>query len=242
MDFTLDPYGFVKKVIAPLLKLLDFHEHIRRQILNYVLVSDNPITVNLNSDKEHVPVLLYLDWILHIPEFRRYYMLNNFILRIDYNIHDSELFNLGALDWWMSTGDFAGKDGTMAGLKGHNVRNVCLKFKALDGEDIAFEQLRTNTAALMRHGTHLGDRSASVSIRVRHLKVNNELLNETVFTLYSLRFKALCALRKLQDEDLGLQRTIMWKSLSTAMGLRLATLLRAQMQRFVSYTNTNIHS
>jgi len=207
LDFVLDKQGIRKVYEQP--TLFNFTYRTRRQIFDYLLVSDEAIDINLNRGKDQTSGLLFLTRDMHIRETRRYYMLNNFNLHVRYKVEGSEVFGVDALDWWMSTRDFSGRGEKMAGLKGQNVRSICLNFDVPDGSALAPGQLKINTAALLRHGAHLGARGASVSIRVRIASGSarpNDLSNRATFSLYTVRFKALRVLRKLRDADLGLER------------------------------------
>jgi len=207
LDFVLDTQGINK--VSERSTLFDFTYRIRRQIFDHLLVSNEVIDIDLNRGKDQTSGLLFLTRDTHIRETRRYYMLNNFNLHVRYKVEGSEVFGVDALDRWMSTGDFSGRGEKMAGLKGQNVRSIYLTFDVLDGSELAPEQLKINTAALLRHGAHLGARGASVSVRVCIASGSarpDDLPKETAISLYMLRLKALRVLMKLREADLGLER------------------------------------
>jgi hypothetical protein len=209
-DFALSLAGGIAMLTETPSESLSRQDHIRQQIFDLLLLSAEVVTVNLNNDRNQVPGLLYLNRTLHTREFRRYYMLNSFNLSIDHRIQGSELVDFGALDWWMSCGDFSGRNENMAGLKGQNVRNINFNAHSVGASPLTLDQLRINTGAFLRQGAQLGDSSASVTIRVRITLAlthgSDEGSTEVTFSLYTLRFKALRVVRKLHEADIGLEK------------------------------------
>jgi hypothetical protein len=91
----------------------------------------------------------------------------------------------------------------MTRYKGRNVKSLCLDFKPLDGDDITFESIRINVAALVRFGAAMGHPGTCVPIRMRiflRLENGSEGIMEEIFLSVSgLRALALDALRKLRE-------------------------------------------
>jgi hypothetical protein len=196
------------RMVKPSPNLLDLPTAIRQRIFDHVLVHNNPIHVYMRRKGTYKsPGLLYANSAISWAEYKRYFTSHDFILHFER--HTSQLFNLNALYCWMSTCPplwlrlpWAAED-SMTRYKGRNVKSLCLDFKPLDGDDITFESIRINVAALVRFGAAMGHPGTCVPIRMRiflRLENGSEGIMEEIFLSVSgLRALALDALRKLRE-------------------------------------------
>jgi hypothetical protein len=208
LDFSLGLDDCIQRVIPSPQQLMDLPKHIRDRILDLVLHHNGAVPVNLNKGMDNGPGWIYMNWAIYRAALPRYYTVNDFILHMLLKVHKPVMAHLDALDRWMTRlGPSKMFASEMAGLRGRNVRKVCLRFIFSQAENVTLDQLRINTAFLILHETNLSAKTKLyVTLWRSDSTGNEELLEQTAFSLHDLRVAVVRTFRSLEDNHVVVRK------------------------------------
>ncbi|KAH8728434.1 hypothetical protein GQ44DRAFT_702298 [Phaeosphaeriaceae sp. PMI808] len=151
----------------PLTNPLKLNKDIRRQILDYVLVSEDPIIIDLNRRKQLEPELLYVTRVFYTEEFERYCGANSFTLRVGFKIRGPEIFALNALEEWVFTKSLSNSQGDVRNSRAQWTRKICLDFETLPDQPTTLDHIQIDFSALLRLDAWIAGFDTSVQIQMR---------------------------------------------------------------------------
>jgi hypothetical protein len=208
LNFTMGSDEYILRVVPPPRQLKDLPKHIRDRILDLVLHHNGAVPVDLNKEIDNGPGWIYMNWAVYRAALPRYYTVNKFILHTRFISHEPVLVNLDSMNRWMTRlGPSHMSASEMAGLRGRNVRRICLKFILSQEQNVALDQLRINTASLILHETNLSAKAKLyVTLWRSDSMGNEELLEQTAFSLHDLRVAVVRAFRNLEDNHVVVRK------------------------------------
>ncbi|KAF2127920.1 hypothetical protein P153DRAFT_397814 [Dothidotthia symphoricarpi CBS 119687] len=172
--------------------LLGFPKYLEKRIVHLVLQSREEVMVNLDTEKEVVPGLLYISRFVYAWSNRFYYTANEFILIHSVSMDDPKTL-ANRLERWISSNRYSATTPIeMAEMKGRNVREIRFVYTSPDDTSCALTQLRIDVTPLMRHATYLGSGTSTghAEIHVASWKTGSDgskvLVNQASFEFGAL--------------------------------------------------------